>query len=100
MTLDLNFLNTLEQYLDKKLLLEKPSEQFRLINEVPEVIADIEKLEPTPENSLSQDQTEHDGSPESAPRARWSSQTSRTGLANRTVYHAKGGTDPSGLLSL
>ncbi|XP_048443310.1 zinc finger CCCH domain-containing protein 19 isoform X3 [Pyrus x bretschneideri] len=85
----------LEQYLDKKLLLEKPSEQFRLINEVPEVIADIEKLEPTSENSLSQDQTEHDGSPESAPRAKWSSQTPRTGLANRTVYHAKGGTDPS-----
>ncbi|XP_008361679.1 uncharacterized protein At5g08430-like isoform X2 [Malus sylvestris] len=85
----------LEQYLDKKLLLEKPSEQFRLINEVPEVIADVEKLEPTPENSLSQDQTEHDGSPESAPRARWSSQTPRTGLANRTVYYEKGGTDPS-----
>ncbi|KAM1735127.1 hypothetical protein ACFX11_020504 [Malus domestica] len=86
----------IDQYLDKKLLLEKPSEQFRLINEVPEVIADVEKLEPTPENSLSQDQTEHDGSPESAPRARWSSQTPRTGLANRTVYYEKGGTDPSG----
>ncbi|VVA24380.1 PREDICTED: At5g08430 [Prunus dulcis] len=62
----------LAQYMDKKLLLEMPSEQSRLLNEVPEVIADIENFEPTLENSPSHDKREHDGLPEAL---RGSSQT-------------------------
>lgn len=58
--------------MDKKLLLETPSEQLRLLNEVPEVIADIENFEPTLENSPSHDKREHDGLPEAL---RGSSQT-------------------------
>ncbi|KAL6297655.1 hypothetical protein ACE6H2_005797 [Prunus campanulata] len=62
----------LAQYMDKKLLLETPSEQLQLLNEVPEVIADIENFEPTLENSPSHDKREHDGLPEAL---RGSSQT-------------------------
>ncbi|KAH0988574.1 hypothetical protein GBA52_000057 [Prunus armeniaca] len=68
-TLDLH---TLAQYMDKKLLLEMPSEQSRLLNEVPEVIADIENFEPTLENSPSHDKRERDVLPEAL---RGSSQT-------------------------
>ncbi|ONI36367.1 hypothetical protein PRUPE_1G582800 [Prunus persica] len=62
----------LAQYMDKKLLLEMPSEQSRLLNEVPEVITDIENFEPTLENSPSHDKRQHDGLPEAL---RGSSQT-------------------------
>ncbi|CAL2236544.1 unnamed protein product [Prunus armeniaca] len=62
----------LAQYMDKKLLLEMPSEQSRLLNEVPEVIADIENFEPTLENSPSHDKRERDVLPEAF---RGSSQT-------------------------
>ncbi|XP_020409950.1 uncharacterized protein At5g08430 isoform X2 [Prunus persica] len=82
----------LAQYMDKKLLLEMPSEQSRLLNEVPEVITDIENFEPTLENSPSHDKRQHDGLPEAL---RGSSQILSSGLANGTLYYPKGGIDPA-----
>ncbi|XP_024167900.1 uncharacterized protein At5g08430 [Rosa chinensis] len=86
----------LDAYMNKKLLLETPSEQSRLLNEVPEVIAAIEKCDPVLEYSRSQDKQGNDGSSESAPRE--SPQTPGTALANGTSWRANGRTDPAGSL--
>ncbi|PRQ24427.1 putative GYF domain-containing protein [Rosa chinensis] len=94
--LDQYFLYTLDAYMNKKLLLETPSEQSRLLNEVPEVIAAIEKCDPVLEYSRSQDKQGNDGSSESAPRE--SPQTPGTALANGTSWRANGRTDPAGSL--
>ncbi|KAK9928958.1 hypothetical protein M0R45_026072 [Rubus argutus] len=92
-TLDLNFLYTLDAYMNKKLLLETPSEQSRLLNEVPEVIAAIETCDPMLEYSPSQDKQGYDGS-SSVPRE--SPQTPSIALVNGTSWHANGRTDPAG----
>ncbi|XP_050363426.1 uncharacterized protein At5g08430-like [Argentina anserina] len=84
----------LEAYITKKLLLETPAEQSRLLNEVPEVIAAMEKCDPTPEYTQNQDKQGYDGSSHSAPRE--SPQTPGTGLANGISWHANDITDPSG----
>lgn len=94
--LDPNFKYTLDAYMNKKLLLETPSEQSRLLNEVPEVIAAIETCDPILEYSPSQDKQGYDGS-SSVPRE--SPQTPSTALANGTSWHANGRTDPAGLLA-
>lgn len=55
--------------MDKLLKLQTPSEQSRLLNEIPEVIADIVEPEPGCEDSTRKDQNEDwDSLPESAHR--------------------------------
>lgn len=82
--------------MNKKLLLETPSEQSRLLNEIPEVIAAIETCDPILEYSPSQDKQGYDGS-SSVPRE--SPQTPRTALVNGTSWQANGRADPAGLLA-
>ncbi|KAK1565262.1 hypothetical protein Q3G72_022719 [Acer saccharum] len=69
----------LSEYLDNLLLLQTPAEQSRLLNEVPEVIAEtIDEPEPAYEDSTRKEgQESKDGSSDSAP-----SRTSKTSSCN------------------
>lgn len=56
--------------MDRLLLLQKPSEQSRLLSEIPEVIADVE-LEPDRDDSTKEDEKVNNGElPELLPRRR------------------------------
>lgn len=82
----------------KKLLIETPSEQSRLLNEIPEVIAAIEKCDPISEYSPSQDKQGYDGFSESATRE--SPQTPGTALANGTSWRTNDRTELAGLFQI
>lgn len=56
---------TLDQYLEKKQLLETPDEQSRLLHEVPKVIADEVEPEATLEDILDNVEQGNNGSPRS-----------------------------------
>ncbi|KAL6213816.1 hypothetical protein ACLB2K_013255 [Fragaria x ananassa] len=86
----------LDAYMTKKLLIETPSEQSRLLNEIPEVIAAIEKCDPISEYSPSQDKQGYDGFSESATRE--SPQTPGTALANGTSWRTNDRTELAGSL--
>lgn len=77
----------------KKLLIETPSEQSRLLNEIPEVIAAIEKCDPISEYSPSQDKQGYDGFSESP-------QTPGTALANGTSWRTNDRTELAGLFQI
>lgn len=53
---------TLDQYLERKQLLETPDEQSRLLHEVPKVIADEVEPDATPEVILDNVEQENNGS--------------------------------------
>lgn len=64
----MHLLYTLAEYMDSLLLLQTPSEQSRLLNEIPQVIPDEVEPEPACEESTEKAEEEHnDDLPESFP---------------------------------
>lgn len=81
--------------MDRKMLLQKPSEQSRLLHEVPEVIADVVAAELTFEDSSRKDK--QGCLPELAPGT---SELPCTDLKGKgTSCYPNGGKYPTGLLS-
>lgn len=83
-------------YIEKRLLLQSNSEQSRLVNEIPEVIADIEEPEPAFEDSSGKVKQGPGSFPESP--IGWPSQTPSS-LDSETFSCPNGKTDAAGLIS-
>lgn len=85
-------------YIEKRLLLQSRSEQSRLLNELPEVIAAIEEPEPTFENSSRKVKQGPDSFPESPIGT--ASQTPSSNLGCIPFSCPNGKTDAAGLISI
>lgn len=58
-------LDTLCEYMDRMQMLSDPLEQSRLLEKLPEVIAEMEELEPIVQDSSIDDTSEHNSLPDS-----------------------------------
>lgn len=94
----LTSLCTLSEYIEKRLLLQSASEKLRLLNELPEVIADIEEPKPAFEDSTKKVKQGPDICPESP--IGWASQTPCSNLRSGTFSCPDDKADAAGLISL
>lgn len=85
--------------MDKLLKLQTPSEQSRLLNEIPEVIADVIELEPECEDSTGIDEKENIGtSPESGHRRTYTSPAQNL-KSNGVFCHLNDSTDTAAMVT-
>lgn len=97
MNLNLQILFTISEYIERKLLLQSPSEQSRLLEKLPEVIADVVENEPVYNDSFRKVKQGPNSLPESP--VGQASQTPSTNLGSETNSCPNVKTNVAGLIS-